>query len=84
MPAINSEHARLLRQTEPYHFTRPLVQQSNYPRPPQPAIQPNQLEKEVRMRGINPDYWDNLIKEYENETGIMLSRVRKRLNWRRL
>lgn len=81
MPAINSEHARSVRYREPYHFQRPFVQMgSSYPRPPQPAIQPNQLRKREEVSG---DFWGKKMRDYEEETGIPAMRQAPRvLNWR--
>lgn len=71
----NSQHARLLRQTEPYAFQRRFVQiGSNQPRPPQPAIQPNQLRR--------PSGWVHYVKDYESRTGIPVQARPQRLNWR--
>ena len=81
-----SIHRRLLSQTEPYHFQRRWVQHSNYPRAPQPGVQPDQLEKEVRGQGVNPSYWMDLLQKYQASLGIvpqtMVRPKRRILNWR--
>jgi hypothetical protein len=88
MPTSNSLHAQLIRQYEPYSYQRPFVQHSNYARPAQPAIQPNQLDKMNRgMGGANP--WLNILQDYQNRTGIPAigqPRIRqpRRMNWRLL
>lgn len=53
--------ARLLRQREPYHYQR-RRQHSNYPRPAQPAVQPNQ--KVTPSMNNDGEYWDGVYKDY--------------------
>jgi len=73
---------KLVQEASPYHFQRPFVQiGSNYPRTPQPAIQPNQLTKREE---VGNDYWGSKMKEFEKETGIPAFRPRRVLNWRLL
>ena len=84
----DSIRGRFMRQTEPYHFQRSLVQVgSNFPRPPQPGIQPNQLAK-MSGQGFDMDSWFNMMRDYEKETGLpafnrgeQLDKPR-RFNWR--
>ena len=56
--------ARVLRETEPYHFER-ARQHSNYPRPPQPnTSQPNQ--KFTTGWGMTTqEYWNSILKDYK-------------------
>jgi len=58
--------ARLLRKREPYALQRLRQPVSQVPRPPQPAIQPNQLQalKGEQIK-TNRDYWNARLKEYE-------------------
>ena len=56
--------ARLLRQREPYHWQRKWHKPGEYPRPPQPAIQPNQVVPLSGWSGSTRDYWANVFKNY--------------------
>ena len=80
MPMGHDIHAQMVRQFEPYHFQREAVQHSNYPRPPQAAVQPNRLRKQAGQ-GLDFNYWANYYQDYEKQTGIPAVRRRK-LNWR--
>lgn len=60
----NSWADRLTRQTEPYHYERQRSSiHSNYPRPAQPAFQPNQ--KFLQGLGMTTfDYWQRVFLDY--------------------
>ena len=74
MPMEHGIHSQFMRKTEPYAFQRQFVQHSNYPRPPQPAIQPNRLRK-MANQGLDFNYWFNYLQNYEKETGIPAIRI---------
>lgn len=81
MPIEHEIHSQFLREIEPYASRRQYVQHSNYPRPPQAGIQPNQLHK-MASRGLDFEFWLNKYKGFEAETGIPSYRPRPALNWR--
>lgn len=56
--------ARLLRQTEPYHFQRDRQILNKQPRPPQPGLQPNQKLNNVGWGMSTSDYWSSIMKDY--------------------
>ena len=57
--------ARLLRQQEPYHFQRKRSTiHSSYPRPPQPAYQPNQKPPPQGWGMSTQTYWGEVFSEY--------------------
>ncbi len=78
---------KLIQDASPYSYQRQFVQHSNYPRPAQAGIQPNQLRKQG---GIGMDYFANLLDDYEKETGIPTKGIQlpnegiqpRKLNWR--
>ena len=80
MPMGHDIHAQMVKKFEPYSFQRQFVQHSNYPRPPQAAVQPNRLRNRAGQ-GLDFNYWTNMFQDYEKETGIPSDR-RRRLNWR--
>ena len=55
---------RLTRQREPYHFQRLRHRPGEYPRAPQPGIQPNQ-KLALPVWGMSTrDYWNSVFKSY--------------------
>lgn len=80
MPMEHDIHAQMVKKFEPYAFQRQFVQHSNYPRPPQPAVQPNRLRKQAGQ-GLDFNYWADYYQGFEKDTGIPAIRRRK-LNWR--
>ena len=68
MPDLNPRDylgAKLLRQTEPYHFQRKSHRLGEFPRPAQPNInQPNQKVKMPDIRQSTVDYWRSIYEQY--------------------
>ena len=55
---------RLTRQTEPYHFQRQRHRLGEYPRAPQPGIQPNE-KLALPVWGMSTgDYWNSVFQDY--------------------
>ena len=57
--------AKLLRQTEPYHFERKRHRLGEFPRPSQANVnQPNQRVKMPDFRQSTADYWRGIYEQY--------------------
>lgn len=59
--------AQLVRMQEPYHFQRQLHQMGEYPRLPQPGIQPNAKSRVVANN--QRQYWHEVYKRYMEGKG---------------
>ena len=68
MPDLNPRgypEAKLVRQTEPYHFQRKIHRLGEFPRPAQANTnQPNQKIKMPNFRQSTADYWLSVYKDY--------------------
>ena len=50
--------------SSPYDYQRLRHRLGEYPRPPQPGYQPNQLPPVQGWGGTTQDYWNNVFSEY--------------------